>query len=321
MQRRQFIVAGGALVPAFASSQATPDTAKILVGFGAGGLSDILARKVAETLRGSYAGNIIVENKPGVSGQLAISQLKDSPPDGSVMLLTHSSSLAMYPFTFKKLPYDPARDLLPVSLVCHTAHALCVGPSVPASVKNVKDFLAWTKEKPMAANYGTPGLGSMPHLIMTVVNQIGKADLKPITYRGTAASITDMLGGQISAASGPIGNFLPYVEGGKARLLATSGDSRSSFAPSVPTYREQGFALTAREWYALYLPRKTSPAIQRRAAALAQAGMSDPKVVASLRQSGVEPQTSTPDVLAAMLAADTQEWKKLTQQVGFTAES
>jgi tripartite-type tricarboxylate transporter receptor subunit TctC len=322
MDRRTLIcaAAGAALIPT-ARAQQELGVAKIFVGFVAGGLSDAIARRVAEKLRGNYATNVVVENKPGASGQIAITLLKDSPADGSNLLFTHSSALAMYPHTFKKLPYRPVEDLQPVSLICHTNHALCVGPAVPADVKTVKAFLAWAKANPGKANYGTPGLGSMPHMIMTVVNKIGKAELTPIAYRGTAASITDMLAGQISAASGPVGNFLPQLASGKARLIAISGDTRSSFAPDVATYREQGFPMTAREWYGLYLPGKASAATQRRAAAYAQAALADPVLIKSLQESGVDVASSSPATLASMLEADTKEWARLTKQIGFTAES
>ena len=326
--RRTFLARGAAALGAAAmpaairaQQQGPLESAKVLVGFVPGGLSDTLARRVADKLRGPYANTVVVENKPGASGQIAITQLKDSAADGSVLLLTHSSSLAMYPFTFAKLPYKPMEDLQPVSLVCHTNHALAVGPLVPASVTNVKEFLAWTAANPDKANYGSPGLGSMPHLIMTVVNKVAKADLRPITYRGTAASITDLLGGQISAASGPVGNFLPQLPGGKLRLIAISGDARSSFAPGIATYREQGYPMTAREWYAVYLPGKARPDAQRRASAAVQAALADAAFAQSLQQAGVDPASSTPAVLASMLEADTREWERLTREIGFTAES
>lgn len=324
-QRRlvlQAAAGGAALVAApWLRAQGPQESAKIVVGFVAGGLTDIMARRLADKLRGTYANALVVENKPGASGQIAITQVKDSAPDGSVLLLTHSSALAMYPFTFAKLPYRPVEDLTPVSLVCHTNHALCVGPAVPTEVRNVKDFLAWAKANPDRSNYGSPGLGSMPHLIMTVVNKVAKSDLRPITYRGTAAAITDMLGGQISACSGPVGNFLPQVAAGKARLIAISGDARSSFAPEVATYREQGFAMTAREWYGLYLPAKARPEVQQRAAAAARQALADTELVAALAKSGVDTASSTPAQLTQMLDADTAEWRRLTKEIGFTAES
>lgn len=328
LTRRTLIQAAGgaAIAPAFyvraqGAAATLPETAKIVVGFVPGGLTDILARRMADKMRIAYVPTMLVENKPGASGQIAISQVKDSVADGSVLLLTHSSSLAMYPFTFTKLPYRPTEDLLPVSLVCHTNHALAVGPAVPADVKDLKQFLAWAKANPDKSNYGSPGLGSMPHLIMTVVNKTAQADLRPISYKGTAAAITDLLGGQISSASGPLGNFLPQVSAGKLRFIAQSGDARSSFAPTIATYREQGFPMTAREWYGIYLPARASAEVQRRANAAAQAALADPAVIAALQQSGVDPASSTPALLSSMLEADTKEWARLTKEIGFTAES
>jgi tripartite-type tricarboxylate transporter receptor subunit TctC len=323
LNRRTFAAACGALplLSAVARAQALPDTARIVVGFTPGGLSDIMARRLADKLRGSYAATVMVENKPGASGQIAIGQVKDAPADGTVLLLTHSSALAMYPFTFAKLAYDPVKDLLPVSLVCHTNHAICVGPLVPAGVGNLKEFLAWAKAHPGLANTGTPGLGSMPHLIVNVVSKQSGVDLRPVAYRGTASAITDVLAGQVGSAVGPIGNFLPQLGPGKLRLVATSGDSRSSFAPSVPTFREQGIAMTAREWYGVYLPGKASSEVQARASRLVQAALGDAGLIAGLHQSGVDVAHSSPQALAGMLEADTKEWKRLTRDVGFTAES
>lgn len=325
LTRRQLIAAipGAALIqPSWLGAQpATLDVAKIVVGFTAGGLSDMMARRLADKMRPGYANSVVVDNKPGASGQIAISQVKESSPDGSVLLFTHSSALAMYPFTFKKLPYDPMKDLLPVSLVCHTNHAICVGPSVPASVTNLKEFIAWTKQNPDKANTGTPGLGSMPHMIITVVNKQANAELKPVPYRGTAAALNDVLAGQIPSAVGPVGNFLPQVSAGKLRLIALSGDARSTFAPQVATFREQGVEMTAREWYGVYLPAKASPELQQRAAAQVHAALGDPSLVAYFQQAGVDVAHSTPQVLASMLQADTQEWRKLTKDIGFTAES
>lgn len=327
LNRRQLMAAVPALpvalLPAagLVRAQAVPDAAKLVVGFTAGGLTDMMARRLADKLRPGYAQAVVVENKPGASGQIAIAQVKDSPADGSVLLLTHSSALSMYPFTFKKLPYDPVKDLLPVSLVCHTNHAICVGPAVPASVTNLKEFLAWTRTYPDKASTGTPGLGSMPHLIVTVLNKQAGADLRPVAYRGTSAAITDLLAGQISSAAGPVGNFLTQVSAGKLRLIALSGDSRSALAPNVATFREQGVAMTAREWYGVYLPGKASAETQRRANAQVQAALADPAVAAYLQQAGVDAAHSTPQVLASMLQADTQEWRQLTRDIGFTAES
>ncbi|MDN4590279.1 twin-arginine translocation pathway signal protein [Xenophilus aerolatus] len=327
MERRQFMNGVGALAAGLALPGRVlaqqPETARIVVGFVAGGLSDILGRRLADKMGGEngYARAVIVENKPGASGQIANSFVKDAPADGSVLLLTHSSSLAMYPFTFKNLSYRPKEDFRPVTVVCQTNHAFCVGPAVPASVQNMRDFLSWAKDNPERSNCGVPGVGSMPHLIVTVINKSSGADVRPVVYKGTAAAITDLMGGQISAASAPAGNFLPMVRSGKGRLIAISGDARSSFAPSVPTYREQGFDLTAREWYGLFLPARANDAAVQRALTAATRALSDPALIASMKESGVDVAHSTPQQVMQMLDKDTLEWQRLTREVNFTAES
>ena len=165
--RRQFTqaLAGGAALAALhplARAQGNLEMARIYCGFPAGGTSDAMSRRLAEKLRGNYATSVVVENKPGAGGQIAISTVKDAAADGSNMLLTPSSMLSLYPYVYKALPYKPLEDVQPASLACYFNHALGVGPAVPESVKTVKDFIAWAKANPEKANYGSPGAGSMP---------------------------------------------------------------------------------------------------------------------------------------------------------------
>src|SRR5947208_11254360 len=160
--RRRFLGAAalglfsGAL--SFAARAQGLETAKIIVGFPPGGTTDIMARKVADKLRGAYARALIVENRPGAGGQLGVVALKDAPADGSVMLLTPSSMLSIYPYTYRKLQYA-LEDVAPVSLAMYTHHVLSVGPAVPGSVQTLKDFFAWAKATPDKAAYASPGSG------------------------------------------------------------------------------------------------------------------------------------------------------------------
>jgi len=324
--RREFVKQGAALaamgsLPFGVSAQASLDLARILCGFPPGGTSDAMSRRVADKLRGNYAGNVIVENKPGAGGQIAITQLKDSAADGSVMLLTPSSMLSIYPYVYKSLPYKPLEDVQPVSLACYFNHAFGVGPAVPESVKTIKDFLAWSKANPEKANYGSPGAGSMPHLIVALLNKLTGNDLKHIPYRGSAPGIQDLLGGQISAMSSPVGDYLPYIKSGKLRLLAISGQNRSPFVPEVATYRQQGFPITVREWYGVFLPGRAKPDVVRRAAAYLQPALGQSDVVTSMAQFGMEVQSSSPQALGDLLRADAEEWRRLIKQIGFTPES
>ncbi len=307
--------------PTLASAQGqTIETAKILVGFPPGGTTDALSRRVADKLRGGYANTVLVDNKPGAGGQIAISTLKASPADGSTLLLTPSSMLSIYPFTYAKLPYT-LDDVAPVSLACSFSFGLGVGPAVPAEVKTVKDFLAWAKANPAKANYGSPAAGSMPHLTAALLARNTGVDMKHVPYRGSAPAIQDLLGGQISAMCSPLGDYLQYIKSGKLRVLATTGPQRSPFTPEVSTLREQGYDIAQREWYGFFLPGKATPEARRRAAAALQPVMSQPDVVATLAQVGMEAQSSSPEELAALLKKDADEWRGLVKRLGFTADS
>jgi tripartite-type tricarboxylate transporter receptor subunit TctC len=296
------------------------DTARIIVGFPPGGTTDVMARKVADKLRGGYARNVIVDNRPGAGGQLGVTVLKDSPPDGSALLLTPSSMLTIYPHTYRTLQYR-LEDVAPVSLAMYTHHVLSVGPAVPDSVKTMKDFFAWTKANPDKAVYGSPGAGSMPHLIGVLINKASGAELRHAGYRGSAPGIQDLLGGQIASFLGPVGDVLTHSKAGKVRVLGSSGRERDAFLPAVPTMAEQGIAMGLREWYAFFAPARTSAdTVQRAAAALEQA-VRQADVVEFGKQFGLEVQSSTPRALADLLKADAAEWSGLAKQTGFTADS
>lgn len=307
-------------LPLKVQAQTSLDTAKIFVGFPPGGTTDALSRRVAEKLRGSYANVFFVENKPGAGGQIAITTLKNSPQDGSTLLLTPSSCLSVYPFTYPKLPYT-LDDLAPVTLACSYSLGFGVGPAVPASVKTMKDFIAWIKAHPEHASYGSPAAGSIPHLTAALTAKLSNIEMRHIAYRGSAPGIQDLLGGQISAMCSPVGDYLQHVKAGKLRLLATTGPKRSPFTPDVPTMQEQGIDIAVREWYGFFLPAKATPEVRRRAAAYLQPALKSKDVVESLATAGMEAQSSTPDELANLLKADVKQWQGIVKNLGFTAES
>ena len=319
--RRRFLGAAAiGLTFPFALRAQGLDNAKIIVGFPPGGTTDVMARKVADKLRGSYARVVIVENRPGAGGQLGVVALKDSPADGSAMLLTPSSMLTIYPNTYRSLQYK-LEDVAPVSLAMYTHHVLSVGPAVPDSVRSMKDFFAWTKANPDKAAYGSPGAGSMPHLIGVLVGKASGTELRHVAYRGSAPGIQDLLGGQIASFLGPVGDVLTHARAGKVRVLGSSGKERDTFLSAVPTMAEQGVPMGLREWYAFFMPAKASgDTVQRAAAALEQA-VKQSDVVEFGKQFGLEVQSSTPRALADLLKADAAEWSGLAKQTGFSADS
>ena len=300
----------------------TVDTLKIVTGFPPGGTSDTICRRVAERLAPGYARVAVVENKTGAGGQIAVQTVEAAPPDGSTVLQTPMSMLGVYPHIYKKLPYDPVADVLPVTLGCTFDFGFAVGPQVPASVRNVPEFLAWCKANPALANFGSPAAGSVPHFIGVLMGKQANVDLKHVPFRGTQPAILDMIGGQIAAVSGPIGEFTQHVAAGKCRLLAATGAKRSPFAPNTPTLVEQGLKDFAfEEWFGFYVPAKTPADVINRLNTAMRAALAAPETVNGLATMGLEARSSTPAELAARLKADTDRWGPLVKTIGFTADS
>lgn len=320
----KFTLASAALSGAFpdpARAQSI-DTARILSGFAAGGTVDTLARRVADKLRGSYAKAVVVDTKSGAGGQIAIQNLKMAPPDGKTLLATPMSMLGIYPHTYRKLGYDPVAELTPVSLGVVFDFGFAVGPMVPASVKTVPDFIAWCKENPTQANFGSPAAGSVPHFLGELLGRAGKIDLRHIAFRGSQPAILDMIGGQIASVSAPLGEFLPHIPGGKARFLATSGARRNRFAPEVPTLSEQGFRdLVFDEWFGFYLPGKAPAELVAKANADIRTALAAADVIDGLATMGLEAKSSSSAELATRLKADSDRWAPIVREIGFTADS
>ncbi len=305
-------------------AQAAPlESLKIVTGFPPGGTSDAICRRVAEKIAPStYAKTALVENKSGAGGQIAILFVRSAPADGATLLQTPMSMLGIYPHIYKKLPYDPVADLAPVTLGAVFDFGFAVGPMVPASVKNIPDFLAWCKANPTLANFGSPAAGSTPHFIGTLMGNYAGIDLKHIGFRGTQPAILDMIGGQIAAVSGPIGEFTQHVAAGKCRLLASSGAKRSQFAPNTPTLIEQGLkGFVYDEWFGFYVPAKTPLDIITRLNAAMRVALAAPETVNGLAMMGLVAQSSTPAELAARLKSDTELWAPLIKSIGFTADA
>jgi tripartite-type tricarboxylate transporter receptor subunit TctC len=305
-----------------AMAQAQIDTLKIVTGFAAGGTSDNTCRRVGTRLTGPYAKTVVVENKTGAGGQIAIQFIKGQPADGTSLLQSPTSMFTIYPHIFKKLPYDPVADVTPVTLTCVFDFGFAVGPLVPATVKNVADFIAWAKANPSQANFGSPAAGSTPHFVGALLGKSGGIDLKHAAYRGTQPAMLDLLGGQIAAVSGPIGDITQHLATGKVRILATSGAKRNRFAPDVPTYAEQGFKeLTHSEWFAFFLPPKADAALVARMNSALKAALASKDVVDGLATFGLEAMSNSPAELAELLKQDTAKWAPIVKAIGFTADA
>ncbi|MBB3640345.1 MULTISPECIES: Bug family tripartite tricarboxylate transporter substrate binding protein [Variovorax] len=305
----------------FAQATTNLETATIVTGFAAGGTSDTTCRRLATKLGGDYAKTVVVDNRTGAGGQIAVGYVKGRPADGSTILQTPTSILTIYPHIYKKLPYDPMVDITPVSLACIFDFGFAVGPAVPASVKTVPEFLAWAKANPAGANYGSPAAGSTPHFIGALLGKKGGVELKHAAYRGTQPAMLDLLGGNISAVSGPIGDITQHLPTGKVRILGVSGAKRSRFAPEVPTFGEQGLKDMAHsEWFAFFLPAKASPELVAKLNAAMKNALVQKDVIDGLGTFGLEAMSSTPAELTELLKKDTAKWGPIVKEVGFTAE-
>ncbi len=326
LNRRQLLqsASAGALLTTLgqhALAQNQPELLRIVTGFAAGGTSDTICRRVGTQLAPSYAKTAVVENRTGAGGKIAIQLVKSATPDGATMLQTPTSMLTIYPHIYKKLAYDPRTDLAPVSVGCVFDFGLAVGPAVPASVKTVPEFLAWAKANPQGANFGSPAAGSTPHFIGALLGKSGGVELKHAAYRGTQPAMLDLLGGNVSSVSGPIGDLTQHLASGKVRILGVSGTKRSRFAPDVPTYEEQGIKEgTHSEWFAFFLPAKTPAETVARLNAALKAALAHKDVVDGLSTFGLEAMSSSPAELAELVERDTAKWAPIVKAVGFTAE-
>lgn len=320
LNRRLFAQAAlAAATPLPALAQTFP-LARLLIGAPAGGAGDTFLRRVAEKMRGEYAPSVIVENKAGAGGQIALMATRDAPGDGATMLMTPSTFFSVYPHTYTKLPYNPVSDFAPVSLMAYTNFGLAIGPMVPASVANLRDFMAWSKANPDKATYGSPAPGSVPHLIVAAAAKVNGVELRHVPYKGSVPGIQDMRGGQIAAMSSPIGALTPHLASG-VRVLAVTGSGRNALVPDVRTYREQGVPLNGREWFGMFLPGSASPQVVARAAASLKLALQQKDLIDAATLLGIEVASSTPQELTEMIRADNDEWRVWVKNIGFTAES
>src|SRR5215207_7297570 len=237
-----------------ALAQAVKKPVHVIVGFPAGGGTDVTARVLAEALRGVFAPTVIVENKPGASARIAVEYVKNAEPDGSVMLFTPDFPMTLYPHSFKSLGYEPLRDFTPVGPATASMLSYNVGPAVPASVKTLADYVQWCKTNPDKASYGTTSAGATPHFAGVMLSNETKVQMNPVHYRGGAPAIQDVVGGHIPMSVNPISESMPLHQAGSLRILAVTGAKRSQFLPDVPTAKESGYDVVVETWLGVFLP-------------------------------------------------------------------
>ncbi len=295
-------------------------TLRLIVGFPAGGGTDIVARILAERMQVPFASAIIVENKPGAAARASVDYVKNAEPDGGTLLFTPDFPITLYPHSFRKLSYDPLRDLVPVAPAAKSMLTYNVGPMVPASVTSLAGFVAWCKANPANANYATTAAGGTPHFVGVMFASAAGIAMTPVHYRGGAPALQDLVGGHVPASINPISETLTQAQSGNIRTLAVTGAHRSAFLPDVPTMREQGFDVAVETWLGAFAPAKTPADTVRVLGAAINAAAKSPAMAQSLATFGNEPAIETPEEFAATVRADYARWAPVVKASGFVAE-
>ena len=328
--RRSFLAVSAAGIASANLAVAAPAFAQFLggkpvrlvVGFPAGGTVDAVARLVAERLRERYASTVIVENKPGAAGRIAVEAVKNGPADGSVILITPNPMITLYPHVYRKLSYDPLRDLVAVTTLSGFPAALSVGPAVPVGIKTLSDLVDWLRTNPKARTYGSSAAGSTLHFIGLVFGRNAGIDLTHVSYKGGGvAAIQDTLGGHLPfvITSAPV--IIPHVRAGKLRALATTGTERSLALPDVPTFKESGYTgLEMRDWFGMFLPSGTSREIVDRLSFDVREVLKSKEVRDGLAKLSIEPEGATPAETERLVRAEYRMWIPIVQASGFVAE-
>jgi tripartite-type tricarboxylate transporter receptor subunit TctC len=316
-----FVLAAAATLaaaPAGGSAQTAEQTVKIIFPFTAGGSGDALARLIAEHLRTVLKQPVIVENRTGAQGRIGVQAVKAAAPDGNTILLTPVAPMSVYQHVYKGLAYDPIADFAPVSQVATYDFAVAVGPQVPA--KSLKELVAWLKANPAQGSYGTPGAGTLPHFLAVSFAKATGLDLRHVGYRGSAAALTDLIGGQIPVLITTTSDVLEAHKAGRIRALATSAADRSPFLPEVPTLKEAGFDLVATGWYGMFAPAGTPEALVARLSAGVAGAVQSPKVKERLLAFGLVPTGTSAAELGRIQKADSGLWEPAVKASGFTPQ-
>ena len=314
LNRRQMMGCSAAGMAAFAlptlarAQAAWPSKAvRFVVPFAPGGSSEIVARSAAVEMAKLLGQSVYVDNKPGAAGNVAMAEVARAD-DQHTLILGHIGTLAVNPFIFDKLPYNPGKDFRAISLLAKVPSLYLVHPDLP--VKTLKEFIAYAKKNPGKLNYGSAGNGSAGHLAMEYLKMTSETFMIHVPYRGTGPQLTDLMAGRLDAASVGASAVLQFVKAGKLRCLATGTTQRIPQLPDVPTVAEQGYpGFEMTQWYGLLAPASLPQAAADKLAAAAAKAMKEPAVLDILGKDAAIAVGSTPAEFDAFIAKEQQRWK------------
>lgn len=294
----------------------TGRTLRLLVGYPPGGAVDVVARELAEAMRGQGF-TVVVENRTGAAGRLATEQMLAAPADGATLVFMPGGNATIFPHVYRNLKYDPLKDLAPLGAVCEFSFALGVGPGTPA--RTLPEFVDWAKANPGKANYGTPGGGTAMHFMGVMFSRAAGFEFTHVPYRGGAAAMVDVLGGTVPALATTLPNLVKPHQQGKIRILAFSGAQRLSSLPDVPTFKELGYpGLVITESFGVFGSARLPAAVQAELHAAIRKAADDARVVAALRKQEFEPLSLSQAEFAARIKADHGRWGPVIQATGYS---
>lgn len=307
------IVATTLAGPAAAQVGYPTRTITMIVGFAPGGGTDTVARVVAPKLAANIGTSVVVENKAGAGGNVATDHVAKAAPDGYTILLGNVGSLAVAPHLVAKLPYDPLRDLAPITMAVVFANVLVVDPAL--EVRDLADFVRLAKAKPGTISYGSSGIGGAGHLAGELLKQMAGIDIVHVPYKGGGPAMQGMLGGQVQAIFATPVSAGGQIRAGRVRAIATTGSARSTHLPEVPTVAEAGYpGYEALNWYAFLAPAATPrPILERLHVELVRA-LQAPDVRELLDRQGVEPQPGTPEELRRYMERELATWGRVVKE-------
>ena len=285
---------------------------RFVVPFAPGGSSEIVARAAAVEMTHLLGQSVFVDNKPGAAGNIAMAEVARAD-DQHTVVLGHIGTLAVNPFIFDKLPYDPNRDFRPLSLLAKVPSLYVVHPDLPA--RNLKEFVALARSKPGRLNYGSAGNGSAGHLAMEYLKATTGIFMLHVPYRGTGPQLTDLLAGRLDAAAVGAPAVLQFIKAGKLRCIATGSAQRIAQLPDVPTVAEQGYpGFEMTQWYGLLAPASLPPSAGDKLAAAAAKGVREPAALERLNADAAIAVGSSPAEFATFIAAEQRRWKPVIER-------
>jgi len=304
---RRFLTLGLLAILATTVQAQSKPALRILVGFPPGGSADVLARLVADALKDDFS-PIVVDNKPGAGGRIALNMVKNAKPDGQTVIVLPSGPMVLFPHVYKKLDYDAVRDFTPVSQIARFQFGVVT--SQASGVKNIGEMIAKAKANPGAGSYGTPGSGTLPHFMGVLMEQSAGISLNHVPFQGGAPANNALLGGHIDYKFDVVSETAELHHSGKARIIAVTGGKRDPQVPEVPTLKESGVNMEATAWFAMYGPAGLSgEALARLEKAMVKI-LREPALKDKLTKLGYEPIGSTSAELAAAQKADLARWEK-----------